>query len=304
MALPPPDWPLRETSRAVGAGGHDWHVQMLGPATGPGGAPPADAPVLLLLHGSGGASHSWAPMAPVLARYATVVAPDLPGHGFTRPQAATDGPGELTLPALARALDALLAALALPAPALVVGHSAGAALALRWALDRPRPPGGVLGFAPSLVPPPPQYGQWLAPVLHPFATSAPVAGLIARIAGPFGLVDGLLASTGSRVPEAQRAVYRRLFADPVHVRGAMSFMAAADLPALLPACAALQAEVTMLIGERDRWVPPRPLSAVLAERLPQARVERWDLGHLLHEEDPVRAAERVLAALGRAGLRG
>lgn len=282
MALPPDDWPARTHSRAVAAGGLDWHVQLAG-----------RGPVLLLLHGSGGASHSFAPMLPALAAHATVVVPDLPGHGFTR-GAAFD---RLTLPALREALAALLAALRLEAPALVAGHSAGAALALRWALDAPVPPHALLGFAPSLVAPPPQYGQWLAPVLHPIATSAPVTSLLARVAGPTGLIDGLLASTGSTLPPAQRAAYRRLFADPAHVRGAMSFMAAADLPALLPACGALPCAVNLVLGERDRWIPPRPLGAVIARHLPQAVVEHWPGGHLLHEEDPARAAARVLAAL-------
>lgn len=285
MALPPddaPDWPAREHSRALFAAGIDWHVLLAG-----------RGPLVLLLHGSGGSSHSFAPMLPALAARATVVVPDLPGHGFTR-GAAFD---HLTLPALREALAALLGALKLKAPVLVVGHSAGAALALRWALDAPTPPRAVLGFAPSLVPPPPQYGQWLAPFVHPIATSAPVTSLLAWMAGPTGLIDGLLASTGSRLPPAQRAAYRRLFADPAHVRGAMSFMAAADLPALLPACGALPCEVDFVLGERDRWIPPRPLGAVIARHLPQARVSHWPGGHLLHEEEPARAAAHVLQAL-------
>jgi magnesium chelatase accessory protein len=283
VTLPPDDWPQRAHSRAVRVGPIDWHVQVAG-----------RGPVLLLLHGSGASAHSWAGLLPALAAHATVVAPDLPGHGFT-----TGAPYDaLTLPRLRDSLADLVAALALPAPALVAGHSAGAALALRWALDAPEPPRAVLGFAPSLVPPPAQYGQWLAPLVTPIATSALVTNLLARVAGPTGMIDGLLASTGSTLPPAQRAAYRRLFADPAHVRGAMSFMAAADLPALLPACTALACPATFVIGERDHWIPERTLRPVIERHLPAATVERWPGGHLLHEEDPARAAARVLAALG------
>lgn len=286
MTLPPDDWPQRAHSRAVRTGPIDWHVQVAG-----------RGPVVLLLHGSGASAHSWAGLLPQLAAHATVVAPDLPGHGFT-----TGAPFDaLTLPRLRGDLAALLAALELKAPVLVAGHSAGAALALRWGLDAPAPPRAVLGFAPSLVAPPAQYGQWLAPFVHPIATSAPVTSLLAWVAGPAGLIDGLLASTGSTLPPAQRAAYRRLFADPAHVRGAMSFMAAADLPALLPACAALPCRVNFVLGERDRWIPPRPLAAVIARHLPRAGLEHWPGGHLLHEEDPARAAARVLEALAAAG---
>jgi magnesium chelatase accessory protein len=266
----------------VQAGGLDWHVQVAGAG-----------PVLLLLHGSGASAHSWADVLPLLTPHATVVAPDLPGHGYTTGARVA----ELTLPRGREALAALLRALDLPAPQWVVGHSAGAALALRWALDAREPPRAVLGLNPSLVAPPAVYLQWAAPFVNPVATSSPVTGLLARLAGPLGFVDRLLDSTGSAVPEAQRACYRQLFADPAHVRGAMGFMAAADLPGLLPACAQLPCAAAFVIGERDRWVPQAPLRAVLARHLPRAEVQAWPGGHLLHEEQPARAAEWVLKHL-------
>ena len=279
MTLPPASWPHREHSRAVQAAGLDWHVQVMG-----------RGPVLLLLHGSGASAHSWADVLPLLAPHATVVVPDLPGHGFT----AGARVAELTLPQGRQALAALLLALGLPAPQWVAGHSAGAALALRWALDSPRRPRAVLGLNPSLVAPPAIYLQWAAPFINPVATSGPVTRLLARLSGPSGFVDRLLDSTGSAVPQAQRARYRQLFAEPAHVRGAMGFMAAADLPGLLPACARLPCPAAFVIGESDRWVPQGPLRAVLARHLPQAEVQTWPGGHLLHEEQPVRAADWLL----------
>jgi magnesium chelatase accessory protein len=284
VTFPPANWPNRAASRSLRVGPLDWHVQVAG--TGP---------TLLLLHGSGASAHSWADLLPRLAPHATVVAPDLPGHGYTI-GAALDS---LSLPRLREALAALLRALALPAPVLVVGHSAGAALALRWALDADTPPRAVLGLNPSLVAPPALYLQWIAPLLNPVATSSPVTSLLARVAGRFGLVDRLLASTGSAVPAAQRACYQRLFADPAHVRGAMGFMAAADLTALLPACAALRCPVVFVVGTRDAWIPGAALQAVLSRHFAGAEVEHWPGGHLLHEQDPARAAARVLELLTR-----
>ena len=73
------DWPNQASSRFVRAGGFGWHVQVMGPA---------DGPVLLMLHGTAAATHSWRDLAPLLARRFTVVAPDLPGHGFTETPAA------------------------------------------------------------------------------------------------------------------------------------------------------------------------------------------------------------------------
>ena len=280
----PPDWPLRQYSRSLRVGAIDWHVQVLG-----------QGPTVLLLHGTGGATHSWADVAQALAGEVTVVIPDLPGHGYTTGAALAD----LTLPRMTLHLQGLLQALGLPAPALVAGHSAGAALALRLALDGPANTAAprVLGFAPSLVEPPAAYTRYLAPLINPVATANPVARLMARVAAPSGLIDMLLGSTGSKLTPAQRALYKRLFANPAHVRGAVGFMAGADLPALNVDCARLASPVAMVLGQQDKWIPERLLRPVIARHLPQADVQVWPGGHLVHEEEPARAAARVLALL-------
>ena len=105
------DWPNRDASRFVEVGGLRWHVQLMGAG-----------PTLLLVHGAGAATHSWRALMPLLARRFRVIAPDLPGHGFSDPLKAR----ELSLPGMARALGALLRAMDV-SPRVVVGHSAGAA---------------------------------------------------------------------------------------------------------------------------------------------------------------------------------
>jgi magnesium chelatase accessory protein len=285
MAVParlPADWPHREHSRAVAVGAIDWHVQVMG-----------RGPTLLLLHGSGASAHSWADLMATLAGHATVVAPDLPGHAFTTGATAAD----MTLPGMKDALAGLLTALKLPAPVLVAGHSAGAALALRWALSTATPPVAVVGFNPSLVAPASAYTDWLAPLINPVATSLPVAQLLAGLAVRTGMVDGLLNSTQSVLPAAQRERYKLLFSRPEHVRGAMGFMAAADLPALLAEAGRLPSAATFVVGTRDAWVPEAALRPVLDRHFAKARVERWVGGHVLHEEMPAKAASLLLGVL-------
>jgi len=275
----PHDWPHRAASLAIEAGGVRWHVQRAG-----------RGPVVLLLHGSGASSHSWADLFPVLTDRATVVAPDLPGHGFT--SGIRDG--DCTLTRVATAIDRLLEALALGPVRVVAGHSAGAALAIRWALGTPRPSASLVGFAPSLVPPPALYTTFLAPIVTPVATSAFATSLLASLAGRARLVDRLLDSTRSPIPAAQRARYETLFRSPGHVRGTMRFMAAADLPALLEDAKRLTVPATFILGRNDDWVPERSLRPILARAFPDAAIETWDDGHLLHEVEPERAA-RVIA---------
>jgi len=284
----PVDWPARELSRDVAAAGLNWHVQV---APGPPGAP-----TLLLLHGTGASTHSFAPLLPLLVPHFTVVVPDLPGHGFT-----TGAPLQsLTLPRISAALGELLKALKLPPVQRIGGHSAGAALALRMALDGLAPGADIVGFNPSLVAMPAFYMQFIAPLINPVATSSPVAALVARIAGGSRLIDSLLGSTGSQLSTAQRQPYRRLFAMPAHVRGSVGFMAAADLPVLLADSARLATPCRFILGERDAWVLPRALKPVLARHYPKAEVQSWAGGHLLHEEDPPRAAAQLLAPIGSA----
>jgi len=273
----PADWPHRDWSRSLRVGALDWHVQVAG-----------RGPVVLWLHGSGASAHSWAEVLPELTDVCTVVAPDLPGHGFT----LGAGMDMLTLPRIAAELRALIQALGVAAPTLIVGHSAGAALGLRLALDAP-PPRGVLGFNPSLVAPSEVYTRLMAPLLNPLATSAPMAWLLSAIAPGTGMIERLLNSTGSDVPAAQRARYRLLFGRADHVRGALGFMAAADLPALIKAGPTLKTPPTFVLGTRDAWVPEAPLSAAIARGFPQATVHRWPGGHLLHEEMPGDAAALV-----------
>ena len=116
-------WPLAAHSRFVDAGGLRWHVQTLG-----------EGPPLVLLHGTGAATHSWRGLAPLLAERFTT--------GLPR--------GGLTLPAMAAAVAGLLDALEVR-PRLIVGHSAGAAIAVRIALDG-MAAAGIVGLSPALQP--------------------------------------------------------------------------------------------------------------------------------------------------------
>lgn len=72
----PKNWPLREFSHSIQAGGLDWHVQIADSQIEP---KREDAQTLLLLHGTGSSAHSWAEIIPELAKTHFIIAPDLPG---------------------------------------------------------------------------------------------------------------------------------------------------------------------------------------------------------------------------------
>lgn len=264
--------------------------------------------VVLMLHGTGGARSSWRTVIEALPTHLTVIAPDLPGHGQTRCQRH----GRHGLEAMADDLQDLLVGMGLNRVDLVVGHSAGAAVALWLALRSARqshtPIGAVLGIAPSLVPPPALYRLSLGPLLAPLLTSMPSAAAAALIARNTRLVDMLLASTGSQIAPQQAHAYRALLADPVHVKGALDFMAATDLPALLTALDHGRAlgglPCEFLLAPDDHWIPKRALEPIIAEHLPAAVVHHCEGGHLLPESQPHRVAQLIEALIARACANG
>jgi pimeloyl-ACP methyl ester carboxylesterase len=89
-------------------------------------------PALLLLHGIGDSSESWAPLMPALAERYTVVAPDLLGHG------ASDKPrADYSVAAYANGMRDLLDVLGID-QVTVVGHSLGGGVAAQLAYQYPQ----------------------------------------------------------------------------------------------------------------------------------------------------------------------
>jgi magnesium chelatase accessory protein len=273
------DWPNRAASRMVEAGGLDWHVQIMG-----------EGPTLLLLHGTGAATHSWRDLAPLLARRFHVVAPDLPGHGFT----ASRGARTQSLPGMARAVAALLDALGV-APAVVVGHSAGAAVAARLALDHAIAPKRLIALNGALTPFEGVAGH-LLPGLAKALFLNPVAPRYFAWSASRAAVQRLLDGTGSRLDARGVALYERLMRDPAHIDGALSMMAHWDLHALERDLPRLRPPIDFIVAENDRTVPPAG-ARKLAAQLPGAQLQCVpDLGHLAHEEAPALFA-RLIADL-------
>lgn len=277
------DWPLREHSRFVHAGGLRWHVQALGAG-----------PVVVLLHGTGASTHSWRALAPRLATDHAVVAMDLPGHGFTDPL-----PGPATLPAMAAALGALLHRMAL-APALLVGHSAGAAIAARALLDGIAPQTrGLVSLNGALVPLHGRPLEWFGPLARMLAATPFVTRLFARQAAAPGAVERLLAGTGSRLDAEGVALYARLVRSPAHVRGALAMMAGWDLRSLERDLPRFARPLLLLAGTADLTVPPAESARVHA-LVPGAEFRTLPgLGHLMHEERPEEFAVAIREFLAR-----
>jgi magnesium chelatase accessory protein len=254
-----------------------WHVQIAGAG-----------PVLLLLHGTGAATHSWRHLIPLLAKDFTVIAPDLPSHGFT-----SSGPKALS--AMAKAIAGLLGALDLK-PDIIVGHSAGVAVGLRMVIDGMVASKAVVGLSPALLPFPglaaklfPTMAKLL--FVNPFAPHI-FAG-IAR--GPGEVARFMVRSTGSKIDAAGIDGYAKLFGKPGHIAGTIAMMASWDLEPLKRDLPGLKVPLLLIHGDGDTAIPLAKAreAATLA---PGARLEVLSgLGHLAHEEAPERVADMIKA---------
>jgi magnesium chelatase accessory protein len=271
------DWPNRETSRFVTANGLRFHVQVAG-----------HGPVLLLLHGTGASTHSWRGLLPLLAEHFTVIAPDLPGHGFT----GDPGMNGLSITGMARSIRALLNELKLE-PVCTVGHSAGAAILIRMALDRQITPQNIISLNGALLPFGGFAGQFFAPVARLFATLPLMTTMFAWRARDPQVIDGILKQTGSKLDAEGIALYRRLAGNGAHINAALGMMANWDLHALQRDITRLRTPLILVAGLRDQMVKPSEAQDVKG-RLKTARlVNLPGLGHLAHEENPGLVAELI-----------
>jgi magnesium chelatase accessory protein len=278
-------WPHRAASTFVRTGAARWHVQRMG-----------SGPPLILLHGTGASVHSWRGLMPLLAERHDVIALDLPRHAFTTGHDAY----AMSLPAMAREVARLLEAMEVT-PAAIIGHSAGAAIALQLALDQGYR-GPIIGLSAALRP----FPGAMAQIFPAVAKALFVNPLVPRIfTGSIDLVGGaekfMWRSTHSRIDAQGLACYAKLLKHSGHASGALAMMANWDLPSLRERMGEARNPMLLLHGANDPAIPP-DWARDAAGWLPNARLELLPgLGHLAHEEAPELAASHIAAFL--AGLR-
>lgn len=249
---------------------HDvsWYVEEAG-----------SGPTLLLLHGTGSSVHTWRTLRPHLLDDYRVLALDLPGHG----RSTLHRDSALSLDGMARGAADVMVRLRAD-PAAVIGHSAGAAVAVQMMLDAPERAVPVVSLNGAFVPFGGLLGQWFSPLARSLAGSDFVARMIAGRASNPGAVERLMRSTGSVIDETFLDDYQALFSSPAHVHATLGMMARWDLWSLQERLGELASPLTLFYGERDMTVPPHQ-ARLTAARVPHGEARSLGaLGHLAHEE--------------------
>lgn len=277
-------WPSDVRGRIVSTHPHRWHVVEAGES----------GPTILLLHGAGASARSWAGVIPQLSQTATVLALDLPGHGFTRLGVRTRSGLEPTAEDIAKLMADIGAA-----PDLIVGHSAGSAVALQLA-HTAFPTAKIVCFNAALSDFPGLAGV-LFPALAKLLSISPFTGPIIAGAANRDATRRILASTGGPVSAEMMAHYHHLVSDHRHISGALAMMSQWRVQPLRDALSKLEAPTLFCVGDLDGTVPPKTSEAA-ARLMPHARLERApELGHLAHEQDPDWATAAILSQLDISG---
>ena len=285
-------WPHRQHSRFVRAAGIQWHTQHVDSAAG-------QAPTAVLIHGTGASTHSWRGLLPLLRPHFNVLAMDLPGHAFTDMPPGGAMSQQLSLPGMASAIGDLLEVLNI-SPALVVGHSAGAAIGARMCLDGLIAPQLLISINGALLPLGGLAGQVFSPVAKLMSALPFVPRFFSWQATSPAVLQKLIASTGSTLDAEGIALYGQLVSNPGHAAGALGMMANWDLPQLELDLPRLQTPLSLIVGSNDQTVSPRQAArlralwpATSAAAQPPLTVLEH-LGHLAHEEQPERVAKIIL----------
>ncbi len=247
-------------------------------------------PAVLLLHGFGGQTYSYRHLMPILERGHRVVAVDLKGFGYSERDASAD----LSATAQVAMLRALLDRCAIDR-AVVVGHSMGGGIALRFAATHPEMVDALV-LAASVTGEE-RFGSRRTVPLWLLRPLLPLLGAFAS-----SRLLQMMWYDRSKITDDVRDEYLR----PARLKGSMDGLTAMmrgrasdspvdDTRVTMP--------VLLLNGAHDKVVPLNAAQR-LRERLPQARlVVIEQAAHGLLEERPEECAREIDRFLRESGVK-
>lgn len=285
---------LPPKGRFVDVPGARLHIREFGEAR-------VGEPAILMIHGlAGQLSHYTYGVVGRLAERHRIVVVDRPGSGYST--RAPDTSADLS--AQAASMAALIRTLG-PGQAFVVGHSLGGAVALTLALEHPRQVAGLALLAPLT-----HMRDDVPPVFKGLAIESPfVRKLVAwTLAIPASVKNSAATLEAVFGPEAVPRDFATKGGGLLSLRPSTFLSASADmqaLPAHLPLVQArygeLRLPVHVLYGKDDRILDWKANGQALVDKVPGAKLELVEGGHMLPVTQAALSARFIEEALSAAG---
>lgn len=284
------------------------HVRRTDPAL-----TPSDAPTALYVHGLGGSSTNWTDLSAQLAPWAAGVAVDLPGFGFSEPDAGFD----FSLSGYAEILARYIEGTGI-GPVHLLGNSMGGAVVILLAARRPelvRTLTLVSPAVPDLRPSPrrlsdPRMALAVLPVLGKTARRQ-----LARLtpAERARQVIELCFADPSRFPPHRLAELAEEHGARMGFRWAVPAMNRSTLGifkdwvargerSIWSALAAINAPTLVVWGTEDRVISARKAARTVRSLRHAQLLMLRDTGHVAQMEQPRAVAKAVLALWQRAAV--
>lgn len=245
---------------------------------------PGHLPTIVMLHGLGSAATAFGPLLiRMLPQAGRLVAPDLPGHGFSGTWS-----GRLTPERLFGAVSELLDAV-VGERMVLVGSSLGGALALRYALERPERLVALALVSPAGARTTPREWEDLRNVFK-IDSAAEARQLLARL---YHRTPWYVAALAPGLRDIMQGAA---------VRDVMGAATLDDLPTP-DSLGELTMPILLLWGQSERLLPASSL-AYFRRHLPEHAVieEPEGFGHSPHFDDPTRLAARLVTFAATASI--
>ena len=264
---------------------------------------PADAPLLVCVHGLGGSHANWAAIAPLLTDRYRVLALDLAGFGLTG-----GGPRSATVTGNRLLLHRFLAAVA-NGPAVLIGNSMGGLITTLQAAEEPQTVSAAVLIDPALPPALSAPDPLVISTFAAFGLPGPARRAVYGRRPPLTAAQAalrllrLVCAEPSRIPREvidqhialarQRGLGPSTDADMLLAARSLAWILARRrrYAALLHG---LKMPVMLIHGDRDRLIPIRAARQAAAAN-PAWRFEvATGVGHVPMLEAPVWTAGRLL----------
>lgn len=234
------------------------------------------APTILLIHGWLAAGSVWMPLRGLLARRFRVITVDVRGSGDSKA-----APGPYRTETFASDLADLIHGLNLD-PVIVVGHSSGALIAQRLAIDQPD---AVEALA--LLAPVPASGWTFPPNVDVFMRAVP---------GNPQKTNAWLAGLTVAPPPPDIAHILRCAAQTSAVHTALEVYESWTHADFVAQASSIQTPILLIAPQHDRPMTPNIIRERVAAVLPHVRfVELPEAGHYAHIDQPEPTAALIEA---------